>query len=70
MIVTSDVEGEAQPTRLIVHLRVVTPEIPVTVLVAKEGSVIVAVPLTTDHTPVPEVGVLPWRVVDVPHPIF
>ena len=36
-----------------------TPE---TVLVGEDGVVIVAVPLTTDHNPVPTVGVLPARV--------
>jgi hypothetical protein len=49
-----------------VHLRValVPTGTPVTVEVADEGVVIVAVPLTTLHTPVPEVAALPARVKD------
>ena len=37
---------------------------PVTVVVGEAGVVIVAVPLTSDHTPVPAVGVL-WVMVNV-----
>ena len=50
----------------IVHLNValLPAVIPVTAEVAEPGVVIVAVPLTTLHVPVPVVGVLPARVKD------
>ena len=49
---------------VMVHRRValVPTGTPVTVDVADEGVVIVAVPLTRLHTPVPEVAALPARV--------
>lgn len=58
VITTSSVEG-VQPELEIVHLKValVPAETPVTVVVAEDVEVIVAVPETTDQAPVPEVGV-------------
>ena len=66
---TSLVEAVQVPL-LMVHLRVaVLPAvIPVTVVVAEDVVVIVAVPETTDHAPVPVVGALPAMVnVEVLH---
>ena len=56
-----------QPPLLMVHLNVTLLPIvrPVTVLVSDDGVVIVPVPLTTVHTPVPTVAVLPASVVVV-----
>ncbi len=60
-MVTSSVDG-VQPEPLIVHLNVTEPTTkPVTPDVGLVAVVIVAVPVTTVHNPVPLVGVLPAR---------
>ena len=63
VMVTSSLEL-AQAPLLIVHLNVaLAPTVmPVTVLVAEDGVVIVAVPDTTLHSPVPVAGALPAKV--------
>jgi hypothetical protein len=63
VITTSSVEG-VQGELDIVHRRVAVPGTakPVTPDVGELGVVIVAVPDTTDHAPVPVVGVLPAKV--------
>lgn len=52
-----------------VHWSVVVPLTPLRVVVGKFGLVIVAVPLTTVHVPVPCVTTLPAIVAVVPHPM-
>ena len=66
VIITSSVEG-VQGGLEIVHRKVAVPGTakPVTPEVGEEGVVMVAVPETTDHTPVPTVGVLAAKVVVV-----
>ena len=71
VIITSSVEG-VQGALEIVHRKVAVPGTakpgtakPVTPEVGEEGVVMVAVPETTDHTPVPTAGVLPANVVVV-----
>ena len=64
VITTSSVEG-VQGALEIVHRKVSVPAgtaKPVTPEVGEEGLVMVAVPETTDHTPVPTAGVLPANV--------
>lgn len=64
VIVTSSVDGEHTPLAM-VHLNVtLAPTVkPVMVVVSEFGVVIVAVPDTTVHAPVPTVAVLPAKVV-------
>ena len=64
LITTSSLDT-AQPPLLMVHLKVaLVPMVrPVTVLVAELAVVIVAVPDTTLHAPVPVAGVFPANVV-------
>lgn len=72
VITTSSVEA-AQGELDIVQRRMATPGTakPVTPEVGEEGVVIVAVPETTVHVPVPVVGVLPAKVAVVtPHAGF
>lgn len=59
VMMTSAVDGNAHVGTDIVHRSTTVPEIPVTVLVGTFGEVIVAIPYTTLHVPVPEAGVLP-----------
>jgi hypothetical protein len=67
---TSSMEG-VQPAPLIVHLKVAVPAIsPVTPDVGLAGVVMVAVPVTTVHAPVPLVGVLPARVAVAAHTVW
>ena len=63
VIITSSNEG-VQGGSEIVHRRMAVPgkAKPVTPEVGEEGVVMVAVPETTDHTPVPTAGVLPANV--------
>ena len=63
VIITSSVEG-VQGALDIVQRRVAVPGTakPVTPEVGEVGVVMVAVPETTDHTPVPTAGVLPANV--------
>ena len=64
-MITSSVD-EVHPPLAIVHLNVFAPTPnPVTPDVALVGVVIVAVPETTVHVPVPIVAVLPASVVEV-----
>jgi hypothetical protein len=65
--VMSSVVGVQIPLET-VHLNTTEgPAIPVTLEVAREGVVTVAVPETTDHTPVPIAGAVAARVVVVAH---
>jgi len=58
-MVISSVEDAQTPLEM-VHLRVaLLPGVtPVTAVVLEEGVVIIAVPLTTDHRPLPTIGLL------------
>ena len=60
MFVTETVEEEVQVPFVMVHLStaVVPAGTPVTVVVGEAGVVMVAVPLTRDHAPVPGAGLL------------
>jgi hypothetical protein len=59
----------AQPPLVMVHLSVaeLPTTKPVNPEVGEDASVIVAVPETTDHAPVPTVGVFPASVAVVAH---
>jgi len=64
VITTSSVEGVQVPLEIVQRRVAVPPEAanPVTPEVGEVGVVMVAVPDTTDHKPVPAAGVLPAKV--------
>lgn len=62
VIVISSLEGGQMPFE-IVHRKVFIPTLnPVTLEVGEAGEVIVALPVTTTHVPVPTIAVFPERI--------
>jgi hypothetical protein len=71
LVMTTSSVDAVHPAPLIVHLKVFAPTPkPVTPDIALVGVVMVAVPVTTVHAPVPLVGVLPARVAVAAHTVW